>query len=313
MTVTRFPHGLSTFGVPILPCVDGGAIAGRVFWVGSAAGVDWVAGVNAPECGDKETPFATIDYAIGKCTANNGDVIYVLPSHNETIVAATSLVLDVAGVAIIGLGIGNTRPILDFDNTAGSIELDAADCRFSNIILRASVSAVVVAINVDANNIEIDHLLFTYEETLDDFVTMMDVDAVSGFDIHDNIFRTEYATAGAAKAIRMDTANQGLIRENIFSGNWSDTVIFQAGAASLGTDLINNIIYNDDTGVYNCIDFGGLASTGNAVGNRLTGLYTTTAVKVIRSTANAMTWHENTICNSALERATRLYPATSSV
>ena len=32
-----------------------------------------------------DRPFATVDFAIGQCTANQGDVIYVMPGYTETI------------------------------------------------------------------------------------------------------------------------------------------------------------------------------------------------------------------------------------
>ena len=52
-----------------------------------------------------DAPTATIDYAVGLATASKGDVIYVMPGHNETIAAATSLVIDKIGLSIIGLGV----------------------------------------------------------------------------------------------------------------------------------------------------------------------------------------------------------------
>ena len=36
-----------------------------------------------------DRPFATIDYAVGQCTASQGDIIYVMPGHAETVSAAS--------------------------------------------------------------------------------------------------------------------------------------------------------------------------------------------------------------------------------
>jgi hypothetical protein len=199
-------------------------------------------------------PFITIDYAVGQCTASNGDVIYVMPGHNETIVSATSLVVDVAGVSIIGLGRGRNRPVLDFDDTAGSIEMDAANTRLSNIVLNASVSAVVIGVNVDADDVELDNLEFTFEATGNDFVTMIDVDAFDRATIANCFFRAESGAAGAAEAIRLDDCHYVRITDNQFTGQWSDAAIIGEGAA--GTDLLvaNNFIYNADTTDSNAID-----------------------------------------------------------
>src|SRR5512139_4050842 len=61
---------------------------------------------------DPVYPFKTIDYAIGQCTASNGDIIYVMPGHTEDIIAAGSITVDVAGVSIVGLGNGTNRPLI---------------------------------------------------------------------------------------------------------------------------------------------------------------------------------------------------------
>ena len=99
---------------------------GSVFFVGSAV----TGATDAAGYGDNpEKPFATLDYAIGQCTANKGDVIYVLPGHTET---TTAIAADVAGIRIIGLGRGGNKPTLtattastDLINvTAANVEID---------------------------------------------------------------------------------------------------------------------------------------------------------------------------------------------
>src|SRR3990167_6436912 len=226
---------------------------GAVFYVGSLAVPGGVVGVNSPEIGGRpQQPFATIDYAVGQCTANRGDVIYVLPGHSETIVSATSLVVDVAGVQIIGLGRGVNRPYLDFDNTAGSIELDAA-CRFSNMVLRASVSAVVVGVNVDADDVEIDNIETAWEATGDDFITMIDIDAFDRATVRNCKLYTQPATAGCAEAIRIDDSHNTRIIDNEIIGTFSDAPIIGEGA--LGNDCLikGNLVYNADTTLNNGI------------------------------------------------------------
>ena len=112
MGVTNFPNGVSSFGVTVLGGgVDIPATTGTYFFVDSSTGSNSYNGL------DKNHPVATIDYAVGLCTANKGDIILVMPGHNEAITAATSLVVDVAGIQIIGLGVNQSRPMLDFDNT----------------------------------------------------------------------------------------------------------------------------------------------------------------------------------------------------
>jgi len=287
---------------------SGGVPVGGQFTTGNIFFVDSGTGSNSNDGTDVDHPVATVDYAVGLCTANNGDIIYVFPGHNETIVSATSLVVDVAGTTIIGLGQGRTRPMLDFDNTAGSLELDAASCRFSNMILRASVTSGVIAVNVDADEIEFDHCLFTYEATGDDFITTMDIDAVDYAYIHDNVFLTEIGGAGTATCIRMDDAHNMRIENNLFSGTWTGAVIFCAGALCNNLIMMNNVIYNSDTSSYNGIDMGTLSTTGISAYNLIMTLYDTTLAKVYRP-ADLMGWHN--ICVNAVSEKGIDLPATT--
>src|SRR5690349_16382706 len=47
-----------------------------------------------------ENAYTTIDSAISACAANNNDLVIVLPGHAETIVAASAIDLDIAGVTV---------------------------------------------------------------------------------------------------------------------------------------------------------------------------------------------------------------------
>src|SRR6266508_1487466 len=58
--------------------------------------------------------LATIDAAINKCVANQGDVIVCLPGHSETITAAGAIACDVAGITVVGLGSGPQRATVLF-------------------------------------------------------------------------------------------------------------------------------------------------------------------------------------------------------
>lgn len=87
---------------------------------------------------------ATIDAAIGYCTANRGDVILVAPGHTEDITNG-SIAADVAGVTIIGLGSGSMKPTLTYTATNSKINVTAADCKFKNLRLTAGIGDVVTA------------------------------------------------------------------------------------------------------------------------------------------------------------------------
>jgi hypothetical protein len=146
-----FNHGLTLRNVPL-------AIAhpGNVFWVDSGAGSDGYKGTYA-------RPFATLDYAIGQCAASNGDIIYMKPGHAEDVAAASSITVDVAGVAIIGLGSGALRPTFSFQAAASTIVISAASVSMVNMICAASFADVLAGLVVTAASVTLDSIEFTDE------------------------------------------------------------------------------------------------------------------------------------------------------
>lgn len=131
-----FPFGVAIQNIPVL-----NTHAGNIFWVDSETGSDGAAGTF-------KSPFATIDYAIGRCTANNGDQIHVKPGHTETVSAAEGIDFDVAGVSVIGYGVGSNRPTITMSATTSTIHMDAANCLLSNVLI-VPTAAVVQGIDID--------------------------------------------------------------------------------------------------------------------------------------------------------------------
>lgn len=121
--------------------------AGKVFVVGKSAIAyrDVYTELFGSDPDGKERFFATIDAAIGACTANAGDTIFVLPGHTEA-VTVSSIACDVAGVAIIGLGVGAMKPVLTFGATDSRINVTAANCVFRNFRWTAGIGDVVTAV-----------------------------------------------------------------------------------------------------------------------------------------------------------------------
>lgn len=180
MGLTKFPHGVSSFGIPQ---IGAGAFpyttTGSVFFVHSGTGSDSPGrGANPDE------PFASIDYAVGRCTANKGDVIYVMPGHTETVTAAGGLDLDVAGISVIGLGNGPNRPVVNFTTAVGAdMDVDAAGIRVENIVFTAGIDALTGPIDINAAdcsliNIETRDTTGSYQ-TVDFIVTDANADRLT--------------------------------------------------------------------------------------------------------------------------------------
>ena len=150
MALSNYPNGF-TSGVTIREVPIQLAHPGKVFWVNNSSVLapGGITGSNNND-GTYRKPFSTIDGAIGKCTADRGDIIMVMPGHAETLSTASAITMDVAGVAIIGLGTGAKRPTLTFSATDATVVISAANCSLVNIILQAGIADVVTALSLAA-------------------------------------------------------------------------------------------------------------------------------------------------------------------
>jgi hypothetical protein len=116
---------------------------GSIFFVHSGTGTDGAGYGQNPDA-----PVATIDYAVALCTASKGDVIYVMPGHNEDL-GNEQIDLDVAGISVIGLGQGLLRPRIDFGHANSSINVGASGITVKNLTLLPAITDVLVAIDVE--------------------------------------------------------------------------------------------------------------------------------------------------------------------
>ena len=142
--MTNFTN-LRANGFPVMP-FGIPATFGTVFYVSSthSRANDGSAGT------DPNYPMATIDAAIGRCTASVGDVIVVLPGHVETITGAAGVAADVAGISIIGLGNGTNIPKINFAGTAATFAISAANITVRNFRVTSTVDEVVKMFHVTA-------------------------------------------------------------------------------------------------------------------------------------------------------------------
>lgn len=124
----------------ILDFVDG---PGERYYVDSGSGSDNNTGK------DWNSPLATLDAAFSKVTADQGDIVLIKPGHVEDLGDA-QIDLDIAGVTVIGLGHGPSRPRFDFNHANASIDIGASGITLKNIVLRPSVTVVAIGIDVEA-------------------------------------------------------------------------------------------------------------------------------------------------------------------
>jgi hypothetical protein len=90
------------------------------------------------------TCLATLDGAINKCTANQGDVIYVAEGHTESYTTTgTKATFDIAGITVIGLGFGTDRPKFNFGHVDATWTISAANVTLVNLVFLTTIDSVV--------------------------------------------------------------------------------------------------------------------------------------------------------------------------
>lgn len=226
LEVRQQPGGLFCITDPV------NTSTGSIFWVHSGTGSDAAGYGTSPDA-----PVATIDYAVGLCTASKGDVIYVMPGHNEGLGAA-QISVDVVGVSIIGLGSGSLVPRIDFDNAAASIDVKASGCTLKNLRLLPSVTDVLIAIDVNAAATD---------------VTIEDVEALPGEDAGgvDDFAVVVELKAGCDRAkirrlrVRQHASGVGYIAGVRLKGASDDVLIEDCDFVMAGAGLVAPI--NADT------------------------------------------------------------------
>jgi hypothetical protein len=205
---------------------------------GGGTGADWT---NA---------YTTLDAAVAGCTADRGDWIIVAAGHTENISTANGADLDVAGITVLGLGVGDNRPTLSFTNASGEVVIGADDVRIINMRFLANVTAVTTAINVETTfeNFIIEDCDFAVElQGTDEFVDCITIAATNtdGGIIRNNYFSSgEASNAGPQSWINFVDCNDLQIYGNTFYGDCAVACIQNETTAANYVTIRDNIIFN---------------------------------------------------------------------
>ena len=222
-----FASGVTVRGVSIL-----NTYGGNVFWVDSGAG-------SNGNKGTFDRPFSTLDFTVGQCTANNGDIVIVKAGHVETVIAAAGLALDVAGITFIGLGNGSDRPTINFTTVVGAdMDVDAANCTMENFLFTGGIDALTGPIDINAA----DFALIGCEtrdvtgQATDFIVTDANADRL----MIDGWTHRGAAAAGADTAITIVGGDDITIRNFWIDGNFAVACI-----ENVTTAAVNLTVYGD--------------------------------------------------------------------
>ena len=204
--------------------VDESLTTGDIWWVdaGSSTGAD-----SAGYGQNPDAPCLTLDYAVGLCTANSGDVIYCMPGHAENLAADSDVDIDVAGIKVIGLGYGADRPTFTATATTGDFKLAAASTWVENILVLGGIDQTSGIVEVSGTDCTLKNI--EYRDSVDEATDMiMVVDGADRLTI-DGYRCIGAAGAGANSAIAVDGADDLIIR------NWDIYGNFAVGAIDFRT------------------------------------------------------------------------------
>ncbi len=216
---------------------------------------------------DPDNPVATIDFAVSLCTANNGDFIVVMPNHAETLTAAAQLVLDIAGVHVLGLGTGTSQPTITMGTDTGvDVDIDAANVTVENIHFVANLPDIVECLDVNATDFTCRGCRFTDTSgSLNFLVCIQDAAAAASDRIIVEGCRAYGLDPTNTHFINLaGTGNGHIIRDNVLMGTWATMCI---GGAGVVTQILvdNNKILNEIATGNTCIN---LAATATGVVSR---------------------------------------------
>lgn len=243
---TSFPLGISVNGMPFIPGLL--QTTGNVFFVQNTLGSDANSGT------DSEHPRASINACVDLCTAGRGDVIIAMPDHYEAITTDSNIDLDKTGIRLIGFGLGDNIPRIDFTATAATFVVGANNVQISGINFHANVPDIVAGVVVEAG-VDFANLInnrFSVETTgTDEFlISIQTNDASNAFTIRDNYIDMGLGDAVHAIKLVADSDNSVIQGNNIF-GDYSTANI--GGITTLSTNLgiYKNRLTNGESGNLN--------------------------------------------------------------
>jgi len=270
MTLTNFPNGVSSFGIPAVGqgagAQGGGNIptsSGNYYFVSSTLG-------NNGNAGSFDSPFATLAFAAAYPPLAANDVIVLLPSHAETVIAAGTITLNDANIRVVGLGNGDNRPKFTFSTaTTASILISAANVSIDNILGVSGINSLANPIDITGNDCTITN--FDWEDVA-----------------------ATYEAAHVIRAVSVDDLTIQLRMKGLTGGSLSTSAIYLSGCSEVEIFLD----YYGKSSVA-AVNFYTTASNGVRVFGNCYISGTTNSSKIVVDTVGGSTWWAEVFDGSA--------------
>lgn len=235
-----FNDGIIVNGRPVQQIAPG-----RVIYVGNST-TPQLGGVvgNNYRRGTQTQPLATIAAAVAQCVAGRGDVIAVLPGHAETVSSSSALSLSVAGISVIGLGVGSSRPTITLDTaTSSTINVTAANVTVDNLLIVANFANVAAAISLGAaKDCTLSNLEFRDTSSILNFVNPIVTSTTSNANDGLVVRSCRYTQSGSSDSAMISNAgthDRVRIEDNVVFASTGDFPSLLLGAS---TKLLTNAL-----------------------------------------------------------------------
>jgi len=231
-----------------------------------------------------QKPLATLNYAVSLCTADAGDVILIAPNHAETIqdtgtasgTTTDELVIDVAGISIIGIGQNAARPTFTFQGATDAccvVLAGASDVTIKNLIFAGNLEDIgnLMTVSATSDGLTLDNCEFRDGGT-NILETIHQVNLAAAADrvtINNCRFFTTSGGSSTLANIYLTGAVDRLTITNCWLRGDVNTEAMIDGATSAGTEVFikGNILDNLDAGAGKTIALN--ASTTGFVGSNV--------------------------------------------
>lgn len=148
MTLTNFPNGVSSFGIPVLGGAGGIPFTGNYFFV------DYLNGSDGAE-GTADDPLKTLDRAHDLCTSGNNDVVFII-GNGETDGSARlseTLVWSKSATHLIGITAptrvaqrARIAALSGVDGFTPMVKVTGDGCMFANFSVFAGYDSAVAQV-----------------------------------------------------------------------------------------------------------------------------------------------------------------------